>query len=227
MKFAIVIPARKGSKSLKNKNLKKINNIPLVEYTFKSIEKINFPKFILSDDLKIKKIANKYGIICEYNRPKSVSNDNTSLAETLIDFDFWLQNKSDFNIDAFVILQVTSPLRKLSDVMGAVDIFKKNHFSSLFSISESLEHPYESIHLSKSNNWNYNLPKAKKFYRRQDFDINSFFINGAIYIVRTNFFRKQKKIISKNHGIYIMKKLNSIDINDKQDFVIASKLLKK
>ena len=57
MSFAIIVPARKGSKSLKNKNLVKIRNIPLVEYTFRSLKGISTDKFVLTNDDRIKKIS--------------------------------------------------------------------------------------------------------------------------------------------------------------------------
>ena len=63
MKFAIVIPARKGSKSIKNKNLIKIKKKPLIQYTFDQIKKINILKFILTDSKQIKSVAKKNNII--------------------------------------------------------------------------------------------------------------------------------------------------------------------
>ena len=224
MKIAIIIPARKGSKSIKNKNLRLLNKIPLAEHTFKSIKKINIPKFILSNDEKVKKIAKKYGIIDDYIRPNSVSDDKTSLLETLQDFILWMKDKKKYKFDAFIILQVTSPLRKKEDIVRAIKFYRKNNFKSLFSVSESQEHPYETINLSKNGKWNYNLSNAKKFYRRQDFDINSYFINGAIYMINVEFLKRNNKLISKKHGIFIMKKINSIDIDDVEDLTMASKL---
>ena len=77
-----------------------------------------------------------------------------------------------------VVLQPTSPLRKHVDINRACNLIKKNKCKSLFSISESLEHPYEAIDLKKGK-WKHILNKSKNFYRRQDFDINSYFINGS------------------------------------------------
>ena len=56
MKFIAVITARKGSKGIKNKNVIKIHNIPLVEYTFKSVSKsyVKNNCFVLTDSNKIK-----------------------------------------------------------------------------------------------------------------------------------------------------------------------------
>ena len=64
---------------------------------------------------------------------------------------------------------------------------------SLFSISESLEHPYETI-VKQKDNWKFVLNKSKKFHRRQDFDIKTFFINGAIYISNRKLIQIKKPI---------------------------------
>ncbi|WP_435166608.1 cytidylyltransferase domain-containing protein [Candidatus Pelagibacter bacterium nBUS_28] len=224
MRIAIIIPTRKGSKSIKNKNLRLLNNKPLAEHTFISTQKINLQKFILSDDKKMKKIAKKYNIITDYVRPRKVSKDKSSLVDTLVDFISFTENNKLFKFDTLLILQVTSPLRTKKDIEDAIKYYKKNKFKSLFSVSDSQEHPYESINIKKNGKWSYNLLKAKKFYRRQDFDINSYFINGAIYMIDLKYFKKYKKLISNKHGIFVMKKINSIDIDDEEDLIMASKL---
>ena len=224
MKFAIVIPARKNSKSIKNKNLIKIKKKPLIQYTFDQIEKINILKFILTDSKQIKSIAKKNNIIIDYERPKSTSLSKSSMDETIHHFAKWSLNK--YSIDYLIILQPTSPLRDAEDIKKSIKIIKSNKYKSLFSISESLEHPYETINVNeKKNSWKYILKKSKKFYRRQDFDINSYFINGAIYIIERNYLLKYKKIISNLHNYYKMKKSKSLDINDFDDLDMAKKLL--
>tara|TARA_A100001234_G_scaffold150930_1_gene132903 strand:+ start:4319 stop:4999 length:681 start_codon:yes stop_codon:yes gene_type:complete len=226
MKFAIIVPARKGSKSLKDKNLKKIKNKKLIEYTFSQIEKFKFNKYVLSNDTRILKLSKKYKINNDYKRPESLSKSTSSTVETINHFANWLKH-NDSSISELVILQPTSPLRTRDDILKSIDIYKKNKFSSLFSISESIEHPYETINVKnlKRYSWSYVLPKSKKFYRRQDFDIKSYFINGAIYIINISKLIKYKSIITNKHGFYVMNKSNSLDINDIDDFKIASKLI--
>jgi CMP-N,N'-diacetyllegionaminic acid synthase len=224
MKFAIVIPARKNSKSVRNKNRFKINGKPLIEYTLKQshLSKIKL-KFIISDDEKIKKISKKYKFNTEYVRPKHTSTDKSSTVDTLIHFVKSTMNKYDY--DYLVVLQATSPLRSYQDINRSVEMIKKEKSLSLFSISESLEHPYETIVLQKNKKWKYLLQNACNFYRRQDFNLKTFFINGAIYIVSKKHLLKSKKIYSKNHSLYKMPKNRSLDINDYDDIELAKKIL--
>ena len=71
MKFLAVVPARSNSNSIKNKNIHIINKKPLIQYTFEELKKTFIKnKYLLSDDIKIKKLAKKYNLSTEYLRPK-------------------------------------------------------------------------------------------------------------------------------------------------------------
>jgi len=225
MKFAIVVPARKGSKSVKNKNLIKINKKHLIENTLIAANKSDVKlKFILTDDKKIKKISKKYNFNTEYIRPKKVSHSKASLVDTLLDF---IRNTEEkYRYDYLVVLQPTSPMRDHSDINNAIKLIIKKKATSLASISESQEHPYEQIIINKKK-WRLLFNKSKRFYRRQDFDIKVFFITGAIYIISKASILRYKKIITNNHVNFLMKKLKSLDINDYEDIEIAKYLLKK
>ncbi len=226
MKFLAVIPARAGSKSIKKKNLYLLNQKPLVQYTFEQLNKsLLKKKYLVSDDLKIKKLAEEFNICTDYTRPKKFSKSKTSLPKTLFHFHMWLINNRIF-YDYLVILQPTSPLRSYQDINSAVQIVKKKKFKSLFSINESIEHPYESIDIDKNNKWKHVLSRAKLYYRRQDFDLESFFINGAIYITHRELIAKKKLYEKKNHGFLIMPKIRSIDVNDLEEAKIAESVIK-
>ena len=204
MKIIGIIPARKGSKSIKNKNLFKIKNKHLIEYTFIEINKsLLKTSYVLTDSKKIKTLANYYKINTSYHRPKNLSSDKTSLKENLIHFSNWLtQNFIEY--DYFIILQPTSPLRSFQDINSVIKLLYKRKPDSLFSVNSSSEHPYESIKIGKDT-WSHVLSSAKKFYRRQDFDFESFFINGAVYAIHKKIIDK-KKLIGKNHIVYKMPK---------------------
>ena len=135
MNIICVVTARKNSKTIKNKNLIKINKLSLIEYTFRQINKsiLKRKTFILTDSDKIKEIAKKYKINTDYIRPKSVSLDNTSSAETLNNFSKWYR-KNDY--DAIVLLQPTSPLRTFIDINKSIEIFLKEKLTH-YLVSQS------------------------------------------------------------------------------------------
>ena len=125
MKFISVIPARSGSKGVKNKNIFPINKKPLISYTFNAAKKsVIKNNFVLTDCKKIKKIAENFGINNDYERPKKLSQSNTSLIDTLFHFYEWTKKKS-INFDYMVVLQPTSPLRKHEDINRACNLIKK------------------------------------------------------------------------------------------------------
>jgi len=221
--FAIIIPARKGSKGIKNKNIKKIKNLYLIEFIFKEIRSINLPKYVVTDSKFIKKIAKKYKINTDYIRKASTSGSNISLSETLNPFCKWLAHTNK-TVQNLIILQCTSPLTKKIDIINAINIFTKKKYSSLFSVSESIEHPYETINI-KNGKWNYNFKKMLKFKGRQGYKINSYFINGSIYITKISNIIKNNHIISKNNGLSIMPKSRSLDINDMCDLNNFKKII--
>ena len=226
MKFLAVVPARSNSNSIKNKNIYIINKKPLIQYTFEELKKTFIKnKYLLSDDIKIKKLAKKYNLSTEYLRPKKISKGTTSLADTLLHFHKWTK-KNKIKYDYLLVLQPTSPLRSYKDINSAVKIVLKKKYKSLFSISESIEHPYETIKILKNKKWKYVLPKSKLYYRRQDFDFKSYFINGAIYIIHKDLVNKKRTFDKKKHGLFIMPKYRSVDINDLSEVKLAESLLK-
>lgn len=90
-KILAVILARSGSKGLKNKNLKKLGNKPLVSWSIDEAKKSKKIDSILlsTDSLKIAKIGMRKNIYVPFLRPKKLSGDKTPSVDALehsIDF---------------------------------------------------------------------------------------------------------------------------------------------
>ena len=218
--FIFIIPARKGSKGIINKNIIKIKNKRLVEYTFETLNKIpSNRKYVLSDSNIVKKIANKYKINTSYLRAKQLSKDDTKLIENLTHFDKFIDKRLKFK--HYIILQPTSPLRNYKDILNSIKKYLKNKSDSLFSISPSLEHPSEGIFFKNDKIHYFN--KSKKALR-QNYK-KSYFINGAIYIFNRKLLKQKKIISSKKHTTFEMPKNRSMDLDDYQDLEITRKLL--
>ena len=99
MKFISVIPARSGSKGLKNKNIFPLNKKPLINYTFEQANKSKLKNnYVLTNSNLIKRIASKYKINYEYERPNNVSKSTSSLIDKISHFFNWTKKKKFFSI---------------------------------------------------------------------------------------------------------------------------------
>ena len=218
--FIFIVPARKGSKGIKDKNIIKIKNKYLVEHSFKILGRIpKKRKYVISDSNKIKKIAKKYEINTNYFRSKKLSRDHTTLIENLCHFDKFIDQNLKFK--HYVILQPTSPLRCYKDLLNSIKKYLKDKSESLFSVSLSLEHPNDSIFLRNNK---IQFFHNKQSTLRQNYK-KSYFINGAIYIFNRKLLKYKKIISRKKHSIFEMPKKRSIDLDDYQDYELIKKLL--
>ena len=164
-----IIPARKNSQRIKNKNIKLFNGKPLIYYSInlakksKKIKKI----FVSSDNPKILKIAKKYGaeIIL---RPKKFSNDNSSEIDAWKHAIRYLQNKND-KFDNFISLPCTSPLRIRKDINIAIQRIKNNN-DIIVGISKT----------NKSPNFNM-VKKLRKQQNYQSTNVMILLINYCYY----------------------------------------------
>ena len=139
-KTLCIIPARSGSKTIKNKNIYKFKNKELIYYSIKFSNSLNFvSKTIFSSDSQnYLKIAQKYGSKYNNLRPKSLSNDN-SLTISLVRYLLKLEKKK-LEYDFVLILQPTSPFRKYKDFENAYKLLSKK-YDTVLTVSEVDEHP--------------------------------------------------------------------------------------
>lgn len=223
MKVIAVVPARGGSKSIKNKNIIKINNKPLIHYTLEKAVKSNvFDQIVVtSDSKKILFECSKYKKIKTIKRPKKISTDKSQTVEAILHSNKVL-NLANIFADVIIILEPTSPLRSIKTIKKSVDVFKKNkNIDSLISVIET-KALYGKI--LNNNNFKYNEVNIKR--RRQD-RIPLYKETGTIWGTRTKFVTKFKKIIGGNIYPLIIDKNEDLDINDKEDINLLKRLLNK
>lgn len=209
-----IIPARYGSKRLKQKNLLKINNKSLIELTFNSAKKSNYiDRIVISTESEeIKKSCEKFAKNAVINRPKHLSRDNTKSEKVLID----VIKKIGKDFYYIILLQPTSPLRTTEDIDIALRKIEKNKFDNLVSIcaTSEIKNHYVLI-VNKFIIKKKNIKDLKK----------KFIINGAIYICKKKIFMKNQTFFSKKTGFLKMPKLRSIDIDYSEDYMRTKKLI--
>ena len=217
-----IIPARGGSKGIKNKNLKKISKISLVGRAIlfakknKEIDEI----FVSTDSQIIKKEALKYKIKVPFLRPKKISGDRISdypvLYDSLIKAEKFYSKKYDY----IVMLQPTSPLRITQEFKECLlKIYSKN-FDSVWTISE-IDKKYnylKQFRVQKDKIFLINK-KGYQVINRQALD-KTYIRNGAIYIFSRDCLVKQKNIYGKKQG-YVVSKIKHISIDSIEDLKLV------
>tara|TARA_B100002052_G_C15829647_1_gene574724 strand:+ start:770 stop:1453 length:684 start_codon:yes stop_codon:yes gene_type:complete len=216
MSSLVIIPARKGSKSIKNKNKVLVNGKKLIEYTFDSVKNLKLDSEIClsTDDKEIINIGKKYNIFAPFIRPKYISTDSATLNAVIIHALSWYKKNKNFTPSYVILLQPTSPGREKKDIIESIKLFKKKNKDSLISVSEPINHPCEII--IKKNHINYFALERSNNSQRQKYP-KAYFIDGSIYIFKTNFFLKSKKIYDEKSVLYLSKSKNLVDIDDMKD----------
>ena len=137
LKILAVIPARSGSKRVKNKNIKKVFGKPLIYYSIAHAKKIKLiDKVIVSTDSeKYKSIAENYGAEVPFLRPKNISKDNSSDVDLFLHLLTWLTKNDSFFPDICVHFRPTTPIRNVNESIKAIKTLANNkNFDSLRSI---------------------------------------------------------------------------------------------
>ena len=218
-KFIALIPARGGSKKIKNKNIKIFLGKPLVFWTIEAaIKSKMFSKIYLStDSIKIINLVKKFKEIKILKRSKILSGDNVVMFDVIKNFYKSLGLKN-FEFKGLVLLQPTSPLRTKEDIVKSCKLFNKYNPDSLMSVCK-LNHQFHPDNTFKKNKYKLKRIKAKKNSLRQN-KPKLYSGNGsAIYITHKK--NISKFIIGGNIIGYEMPESRSIDIDTDYDFKLA------
>ena len=221
------IPARANSKGIPGKNIKLLNGKPLIGYTIEEGKKSRINRLIVStDSLEILKISQDFSAEVPFLRPAELSQDDSIIEDSLLDVLDKLKEGEGYQPDVIVLLQPTSPLRTADHINGCIDLLEENKADSIVSVSEPLEHPAEMVYWDdeeKMCSLSEIFFQDKKIQRQQ---YPSFlFVNGAVYAFRYQSFIEKKSRFGNKTLPYMMRQIDSIDIDSKGDFTIAEALL--
>ena len=214
-----VIPARGGSKGLPAKNLKMLQGKPLLKWTIEAaIGAQCISKVVVStDDLEIANIARDSDAEVPFIRPDFLATDDATTADVVT-------HASSFykGFDFLIVLQPTSPLRNALDIDDAFLAMTEAGVSSCISVNEAIESPWLMFQRDPDGFLSKIISDGRQ--RRQDFP-RIFVVNGAIYIISTQEFQKEKSFFLPNTFGYVMENNRSIDIDTLDDFTKAERLI--
>lgn len=223
MKKIAIIPARSGSKGLKDKNIIPLNGKPLLAYSIEAaLQTEVFEKVIVSTDSEYyASVAKQYGAEVMM-RGEALSNDKATTYDVIADF----LERLGVPVDYFVLLQPTSPMRTSKHIKEAVGLFEGNmdKYDFLVSMTEShmagvLVKPIEKDLSLKHFDTDFSS------YRRQAY--KDYCPNGAIFMAKPDAYLKNKHFFGPRAIAYFMNKIDSVDIDDRIDYELAEILMTK
>lgn len=226
MKKVAFIPARSGSKRIPHKNIKLLNNHPLIAYAIRSAldSKIFNDVICITDSEEYAEIALSYGASVPFLRPEGISKD----ASPDIEWVSWILEKlkhNDMHYDIFSILRPTSPFRNANTIKRAWDQFIKNEkVDSLRAVEKCSQHPGKM--------WVLNDKTMQPLY---PFSINNtpwhsnqynvlpeiFVQNASLEIAWTKTIYEKRSISGDIIYPFITQGLEGFDINKEEDWLLA------
>ena len=216
MKTIAIIPARGGSKRLPQKNIKLLDGLPLIAHSIlfaKANLDIIDDIYVSTDDEKIKEIALQYGAKV-IDRPAELSGDLEPTVSALKQVLSMVEN-----VENVVLLQATNPLRPVSLLKEAFEIFQNENCDSLFTVTRNHQ-KFGKIFNDKFLPFNYEIGQ-----RSQDLE-PLYFENGLLYISKAKLILENSIISEKAFPLQVNHPFATVDIDTQEDFDYAEYIIK-
>jgi len=223
-----IITARSGSKGLKDKNILPLASLPLIAYSIiAALESKMFKEIMVSTDSNhYASIAEEFGASVPFLRSEEMSGDFVGSWDVVKEVLEKYRTGFGMQFDTVCLLQPTSPLRSVQDIISGYKEFEEKHADSVTAVCE-MEH---------SPLWSMTLPKdlsLKEYIKKSDGDLprqklpTYYRINGALYIRRIDYYPDGSIELPETEAFaYVMPRERSIDIDTEIDFRLAEILMK-
>ena len=205
-----IIPARGGSKVIRNKNLQMINGMPMLAYTIiatKVVSEID-NVYVSSDNDHILNVVALYGAT-PIKRPTAIAQD-TSTTESVVSHFLSLYSSQTRTV---VLVQPTSPMVIAEDIKRGIQTYQKNKHSSLFSACKT----NDLLIWDEDGMYPINYDPRNRGYRqtRKRCLLHE---NGAFYIFKKQLFiQTHCRLGGKNIGWSEMPAWRSFQVDSKED----------
>ena len=202
-----------------DKNLRQIEGISLVGFKAISAQRSkNCTRLIISTDSKeIQEDAQAYGVEVPFTRPAELATDTASSVDVIAHAMEWIEENTDEEYDAVMLLEPSSPLTRSFDYDNAIAIMEEHNANVVVGIRETA---INSMFLGPTDEKGRITPiinqiRDREKTRRQDV-AQEYTMNGGLYLFRWDFFKKHKKIYhdpDNTYG-YLMDRHHSIEIDE-------------
>lgn len=227
MRLICTIGARGGSKGVPGKNLRPMLGLPLLAHTIRQAKESGLFDAIAfsSDSPDILRAAEEHGADIIIDRPPEMASDLAAKPPAIRHCFLEAEKRFGRRYEAFVDLDVTSPLRLVSDIQGAVRLFEESGVSNVITGCPARHSPYFTV-VETDGKGHVKLSKAlpAKVVRRQD-SPPCWDMNGSIYVWRREPFLSDPRVLYPDTKLFEMPAERSIDIDNDLDWRFVEFLL--
>jgi len=218
-----IILARGGSKGIPNKNIIQVGGKPLIAWSIEqSLGASNIDStWISSDSQEILDIAEQYGanIIV---RPEKLSSDSASSESA------WLHaineiEKDGENVDLVVGMQPTSPIRHISDLEKSIELFHKEGYDSILSVSRAADRFIWHLNNGEPEALNYDFNKRKMRQKIKE----TFIENGSFYLFKPSFLRQHNNRLAGKIGFFELEHFKMFQIDEIEDIRFCEMIMRE
>lgn len=224
MKTLVVIPARGGSKGILHKNIKPLNGKPLICYSIDVARQFTSDEHICvtTDDDEIIKVVEHYGLNVPFKRPDELATDHCGSNE-VIQHAYQFYTKQGVQYDAIMLLQPTSPFRKVEFLKEAVALYDDN-IDMVTSVKLSSCNPYYDG-FEENEEGLLRISKGDGTIERRQDAPNVWQQNGSIYVINPKSLVEKGMAHFTRIRKYAMSELYSVDIDNSFDWKVAELII--
>lgn len=229
MKIFGFIPARGGSKGVPKKNIYLLNGRPLIAYTIIEGLKSKISRLIVStDSSEIANIAREYGGDVPFLRPDNLAQDDSIIEEAIVDTLKRLKENESYEPEIIVLLHPTTPLRTASHINDSINLLLETQADSVVSVSPPMEQPGDMVYWDSSGKMHFLLETLIEPFKaqRQGYP-ECYFLNGVVYTFTYRSFLETGDRFGKRSVPYMMRQIDSIDIDSMDDMLIAEAIIRQ
>ncbi|SFN30045.1 CMP-N,N'-diacetyllegionaminic acid synthase [Formivibrio citricus] len=227
LKVLGLVTARGGSKGLPGKNIRDLCGKPLIAWTIDAAlaAKCLDAVVVSTDDTAIAEAASNHGAEVPFLRPAELAGDSASSIDVVIHaLDFLAAEGRHF--DLVVLLEPTSPLREVSDIVAGLSLMQEHRASAVVSVCRAeCTHPAFMYRQKTDGRLEPFLKRQPTGLRRQDIE-PLYFLEGTLYASRVDVLRARRSFYHDDTVAYEVPKWKSIEIDDIDDFTMVEALIK-
>lgn len=223
-----IIPARGGSKSIPKKNIRLLADKPLIAHTIEVAKECKMLNrtVVSTDDSEIAEVAKKYGGDVPFIRPDNLSLDDTPMVPVLQHAVAFIENKDNVHVDVVVLLDPTSPFRRVEDIEACIKKIDRDNADSVVTVCEVEHNPYFVMMELNGDKLIPLIKSDKAVTRRQDAP-DVYRLNATVYAIKRDVLINENKIITDNTMAVIMPQELSAHIDHEIDFEFVEFLIEK